>query len=182
MRNLKRWQHLNSKIIVNHPWCKIRQDKIKLPNEQVIDDFFVHIKPDIAYVLPVTDNQEIVFVRQYRYAIDDFFVELPAGSFDPEKEDPKTAALRELEEETGYVAPHLQKIATLYDRPSKDTNKTHLFLAEKVTKSGKQKFDITEDIEVLLIHKDAILEKIYSGEISVNGTVSALLIGLNLLK
>ncbi|MGD1873957.1 MAG: NUDIX hydrolase [Mastigocoleus sp.] len=181
MNHLKKWQHLNSKMIIDHPWCKVRRDKIKLPNEKIIDDFFVHIKPDIAYVLGLTNNQEIIFVKQYRYAIDNFFIELPAGSFDPKIEEPETAAFREFQEETGYIASGLKKIATLYDRPSKDTNKTHLFLAKEVIKSGKQKFDVTEDIEVLLIHKDAVLEKIYSGEISVNGTVAALMLGLKLI-
>lgn len=184
-QKLQKWQILTSKIVINEPICQIRQDEIQLPNGAIIDDYFVYLKPDIAIILPITKNQEIVFVRQYRHAIGDFFIELPAGKFDPMQEDAKTAAMRELREETGYVANHIINIGILYDKPSKDTNKihlflAHLFLAEDVVKVGQQEhLDITEEIEVLLIPKNAVLEKILEGEIAVAGTVAAIFLGLN---
>ena len=76
----------------------------------------------------------------------------------------------------------MKKIATFYDKPSKDTNQLYLFLAENVVKTGKRHLDITEEIEVILIPIDSILEKIIKGEISVAGTVAALFLGLNLVK
>lgn len=84
-----------------------------------------------------------------------------------------------MEEETGYIAQQLIKIATLYDNPSKDTNQIHLFLAEDVVKVGKQNLDITEEIEIILIPVDSVLEKITQGEISVAGSIAALFLGLN---
>jgi ADP-ribose pyrophosphatase len=179
---MHKWKLLQSLMVLNHPWCKVRRDEIELPNGKIIDDFFVHIKPDIAYVLPITANREILFVRQYRHAIDDFFIELPAGGFDPLQENPELAAMRELEEETGYVAKKIKKIATLYSSPSKDTNQIHLFLAENVVKVSEQNLDITEEIEVLLIPINEVLEKINRGEICVTGTVAALFLGLNFLR
>ena len=182
MKQMDKWKLLQSQMVLNHPWCKVRRDEIELPNGKIIDDFFVYIKPDIAYVLPITVNREIVFVRQYRHAIDDFFIELPAGGFDPSQENPELAAIRELSEETGYVAKEIRKIATLYSSPSKDTNQIHLFLAENVVKVSEQNLDITEEIEVLLIPIDEVLEKINRGEICVTGTVAALFMGLNFLQ
>ncbi|MCX7595039.1 MAG: NUDIX hydrolase [Fischerella sp.] len=181
MTNLQKWQLLHSKMVLDHNWCKVRQDKIELPNGKIVDDFFVHIKPDVALVLPLTSNKEVIFVRQYRHAVGEFFIELPAGSFDPALESAEAAAIRELEEETGYVAQEVKKIATLYDRPSKDTNKTHLFIAENVVKTSEQKFDLTEEIEVVLIPQKSVIDKIVHGEISVVGSVAALFLGLNLL-
>ena len=87
-----------------------------------------------------------------------------------------------MEEETGYVASEVRKIATLYDKPSKDTNHLHLYLAENIVKTGKRNLDVTEEIEVVLISVDEVLEKILNGEISVAGTVAALFMGLNLIK
>jgi 8-oxo-dGTP pyrophosphatase MutT (NUDIX family) len=182
MPSLKKWNLLQSEIALNHPWCKVRRDKIELPNGQVIDDYFVNIRPDVAIILPITSDGEIVFVKQYRHAISNFFIELPAGGFNPEQESGEFAAIRELEEETGYVASKINKIATFYDKPSKDTNQLHLYLAENVVKTGKIKLDITEEIEVILIPVDQVLQKIVKGEICVAGTVAALFLGLNLIK
>jgi 8-oxo-dGTP pyrophosphatase MutT (NUDIX family) len=181
MSKLQKWQILNSKMVVDHPWCQVRQDEIQLPNGKIIDDYFVNIRPDIVLVLPITASKEIIFVRQYRHGVENFFIELPAGRFDPKKETPEDAGMRELEEETGYVAQQFKKIATLYDNPSKDNNQIHLFLAENVTKVSEQNLDITEEIEVILIPADSVLEKITQGEISVAGTIAGLLLGLKLI-
>ncbi len=182
MKNLEKWQLLQSKLVINHNWCKVRQDEIKLPNGNIIDDYFVYIKPEVALILPITSSKEIVFVRQYRHAVGDFFLELPAGSFDPAQESPETAAKRELQEETGYSCDQITKIATFYEKPSKETNQIHLFLAENVVKVGNQKLDITEEIEIVLIPVESVLDKITQGEISVAGTVAALFLGLNFLS
>jgi ADP-ribose pyrophosphatase len=182
MAELQKWKLLQSEMVINHRWCKVRRDEIELPNGKIIDDYFVHIKPDFVFVLAITPNQEIIFVRQYRYAKDDFFIELPAGEFNPETENPEVAALRELEEETGYVPQNITKIATLYSGPSKDTNQLHVFLAENVVKVSEQNLDITEEIEVLLIPVDQVLDKIKNGEICVVSSIAALSLGLNFLK
>ncbi|MBW4560327.1 MAG: NUDIX hydrolase [Mojavia pulchra JT2-VF2] len=182
MKKLEKWKIRKSVMVLNHHWCQVRQDEIELPNGKLIDDYFVNIKPDVALILPITTNQEIIFVRQYRHAVGEFFIELPAGSFDPHQESAEVAAVRELVEETGYVAQQVKKIATLYDKPSKDTNQIHLFLAENVIKVEEQQLDITEEIEVLLIPVESVLDKIAQGEISVAGSVAALFLGLNFLK
>jgi len=181
MINLRKWKTLKSKMILDHYWCKVRQDEIELPNGQIIDDYFVTIKPEVAMVLPITSSKEIIFVQQYRHAVGEFFLELPAGNFDPTKENAEVAAIRELREETGYIPQEFRKIGTLYDKPSKDTNQIHLFLAENVSKVGEQQLDITEEIEVVLIPIESVLEKIIQREISVTGTVAALFLGLNFI-
>jgi ADP-ribose pyrophosphatase len=182
MTNLKKWKTLKSKMVLDHYWCKVRQDEIELPNGKIIDDYFVSIKPDVAMVLPITSNREIIFVRQYRHAVGEFFLELPAGSFDPIKESAELAAIRELTEETGYIPQELKQIGILYDKPSKDTNQIHLFLAENVSKVGEQQLDITEEIEIVLIPVESVLDNISQGKIAVAGTVAALFLGLNLLN
>ncbi|QLE56354.1 NUDIX hydrolase [Nostoc sp. TCL26-01] len=181
MSKLQKWQILKSNMVLNHQWCQVRQDEIQLPSGQIIDDYFVNIRPDIVLVLPITASREVVFVRQYRHGIEKILMELPAGRFDSNTESAADAGIRELREETGYVAENLTKIATLYDNPSKDTNQIHLFLAENVVKLGEQNLDITEEIEVILIPVESVLEKITQGEILVVGTIAALLLGLQFL-
>lgn len=181
MKKITKWKQLDSRLILNHQWCKVRQDQVELPNGVIIDDFFVNVRPDIALVLPITPQNEIVFVCQYRHGVGQVLLELPAGSFDPTQESPELAASRELTEETGYVAESLIKLATLYDNPVKDTNSVHLFLANPVQKLQAPQLDITEEIEIVLVPVHQVMESINQGKISVAGTVAALFLGLKQL-
>ncbi|OKH40445.1 NUDIX hydrolase [[Phormidium ambiguum] IAM M-71] len=179
---INKWKTLKSKLVLDNQWVKIRQDEVQLPTGEIIDDFFVVVRPEIALIFPITQNREIVFVKQYRHASGQILLELPAGSFNPEIEDAEVAARRELEEETGYVAKELVKLATLYDNPIKDTNQIHLFLAENVQPTGKQNLDITEEVEVVLIPIDRVVTSINNGEIRVSGTITTIFFGLNYLS
>ncbi|MGC9504867.1 NUDIX hydrolase [Baaleninema sp.] len=176
---MQKWNLLDSEFVINHRWCRVRRDRVKLPSGEVVDDFFVNVRPDIALVLPITPEGNVVFVRQYRHGVGEVLLELPAGAFDPEEEEAETAAKREFEEETGYRLDRLNKIATLYDNPVKDTNRIHLFLAEDVELSGTQRLDRTEEIEVVLVPISEISDKIRSGELCVAGTLAALFLVLS---
>lgn len=182
MGKINKWKILKSRMVIDNQWCNVRQDEIELPNGKVIDDYFVNIRPDIALVLPITVQKEIIFVRQYRHGIGEILLELPAGSFNPQEENSLEAAARELEEETGYVAERMTLLATLYDNPVKDTNRIHLFIAENASLSSQQKLDITEDIEVVLIPITEIIERISNQEICVSGTLAAIFLGLKFLS
>jgi ADP-ribose pyrophosphatase len=181
MTNLKKWKLVRSRLALDNPWCQVRQDEIELPDGTRIDDYFINIRPEIALVLPITPQQEIVFVRQYRHGVGEILLELPAGTFDTHKEDSLRAAQRELEEETGYITSQLIKLATLYDNPVKDTNRIHAYIALDVSPTNQQQLDITEDIEVVLIPVQEAQAKIASGEICVSGTIAAIHLGLNFL-
>ena len=182
MSSIQRWKTINSKLVFDNQWCQVRQDEVELANGQVIDDYFVNVRPDIVLVLAVTQHREIVFVRQYRHGVSEILLELPGGSCNPQIENSLTAARRELEEETGYVAEQMIHLATLYNNPVKDTNKIYLLLAENAHPSGRQQLDLTEDIEIVLIPVENVLEKISTGEICVCGTIAALFLGLNFLS
>ncbi|MFB8790268.1 MAG: NUDIX hydrolase [Potamolinea sp.] len=181
MSNIQKWKIIKSQMVFENQWCQVRQDEVELPNGQVIDDFFVNVRHDFVAVIAVTQQREIVFVRQYRHGVSKILLELPAGYPNTQTEDKMTAARRELEEETGYVATELIKLGTLYDNPVKDTNAMHLFIAPNAHCSASQNLDITEDIEVILVPIEEVLGKILSGEICVSGTIACLFLGLNFL-
>ena len=175
---IQKWITLSSRMVFDHRWYRLRQDKVALPNGQIVDDYFVSLRPDIATVLPVTADGQIVFVRQYRHGIGKILLELPAGTFDL-GEEPLAVAQRELAEETGYTADHWEAIATFYNDPVKQNNRIHLFKAQPVWPTGRpQQLDSTEDIEVVLHPIAAVPTLIASGEICVAGTITALLLGL----
>ncbi|NEP15522.1 MAG: NUDIX hydrolase [Leptolyngbya sp. SIO4C1] len=177
----KHWKILRSRLAFDHRWYKVRQDCVQLPDGQVVEDYFVSVRPDVALVLPVTPQQEIVFVRQYRHGAQQVLLELPAGTFDPAQEAADTAALRELQEETGYSAAGLIPLATLYDNPVKETNRIHLFLAKDAQPVGQQQLDLTEDIELVRVPLATVSRRIQAGELQVAGTLAAVYLGLSYL-
>ena len=180
--SLQKREILKSDFIVDNQWCRVRQDQVKLSDGTVIDDYFVNVRPEIALILPITVNKEIVFVRQYRHGVQEILLELPAGTFDPEKEDSLTAAKRELEEETGYIAQEFIFMRTIYDNPVKDDNKIHIFLGLNVEKKGKIELDVTEEIEVILVPAAQVIQKIMSGEICVAGTIATIFMALEFMN
>jgi ADP-ribose pyrophosphatase len=182
MKNLTKWKLLRSRFVINNKWCQVRQDEIELPSGQIIDDFFVNVRPNIAVVFATTEQQEVVFVRQYRHGAGEILLELPAGSFNPAEESGKSAAARELAEETGYVAEEILELATLYDNPVKDTNSISLYFAKNVKLASQIQLDITEDIEVVLVPLTEVLLKIANREICVSGSIAAIFLGLDFLN
>jgi 8-oxo-dGTP pyrophosphatase MutT (NUDIX family) len=182
MKEIKKWKTLNSQWVVHNQWCKVRRDEAELPNGKIVDDYFINVRPEIALVLPITKEREVVFVRQYRHGSGEILIELPAGAFDAEAEDSQLAARRELEEETGYICDRWIKLATIYDNPVKDTNKIHIFLGLDASPIGKRNLDLTEDIEVLLIPLQQVKSEIRAGKFCVAGTITAIFLGLDFLE
>lgn len=97
-----------------------------------------------AIILPINEKNEIIFVKQYREAIDAVALELPAGRIE-ENEDPKDAAKRELEEETGIHAKYIEHLITCYPSAGYTKEKIYVYLAKDFT-YGNQHLDETEDI------------------------------------
>lgn len=174
---VQKWKTLSSQMVFDHRWYRLRQDVVALPNGHIVDDFFVSLRPDIATVLPITAEGEVVFVRQYRHGIGEILLELPAGTFEV-GEEPLAVAQRELAEETGYVAKEWEAIATFYNSPVKQNNRIHLFKAQPARLTVAQQLDATEEIEVVLKPIAQIPSLIASGEICVAGTITALALGL----
>jgi len=125
-----------------------------------------------AVIVPVIEENLIVFVRQYRYPIGAHLLEIPAGTCD-EGEPPEDCARRELEEETGFKCEELEKILECYVAPGYSTEKLHFYLARKLTRT-KQNPDPDENLSVEVISLASALEKIRGGEICDAKTICAL--------
>jgi ADP-ribose pyrophosphatase len=182
MKKLQKWRILHSELVFNHPWYKVRRDCVALPNGEIVDDYFLSERLDVALVFAITPESEIIFVRQYRHGAGEILLELPAGTFDSKTESATSAASRELREETGYSCDRLIPVHILYDNPVKETNKIHLFLAQNASYQGAQVLDTTEEIEVVLIPISKVLQSIAEGNICVAGSVAAVVLGLQFLQ
>lgn len=116
---------------------------------------------------------EIVLVRQYRHPAGEALWELPAGRAEP-GEDPRSGALRELREETGYRAGRMRPLASLYSTPGFCDEIMHFFYAD-VLEPGEQALDEDERIEVACLAFDDAWRLVARGAIADCKTVLALL-------
>ena len=97
----RKWEVLEREYLFRRPWLTARKDVVKLPNGNIIPEFYVLEYPDWVNVIAITTDEKFVMIRQYRHGLGETRYELCAGVVDP-GEDPLTAAKRELYEETGY--------------------------------------------------------------------------------
>lgn len=142
------WTTLGSAYLYKKPWLTMRQDKVRLPNGRVIDDYYVWEFPLWINVIAVTGALEVVLIRQYRHGIGRVFYELPAGVHDKEGESLLESAQRELKEETGFGGGRWRPWMELSANPALQNNITTTYIAEGVERIGSQQLDATEEISV----------------------------------
>lgn len=123
---------------------------------------------------PGDPDPEIVLVRQFRYAAGGDIFEIPAGRPDGEDEPWEDVALRELEEETGYVAEELRRLTTIYTTPGFTDERIHLFAASGLSR-GAVSLDEDEFVEVVPVAASRVLQMIEDGRIIDAKSVAALL-------
>lgn len=173
-RPLAPWQVLARRTIVSRRWLEVHEDRILLPNGREIAEFHLIEAPDWASVLCLTQDDEVVLVRQYRHGIQGESLELPAGVIEP-GEEPLAAAQRELAEETGYLAERWQPILSVATEPSRHTVRAHFFCASMATPSVERALDESEDIDVVRVPRAELFELIEAGRIVHGVHVGAIL-------
>ncbi len=154
-KEIKKWTTLESRYIIQRPWLTARVDKVQLPDGRINPEHYVLEYPEWVNVIAVTTAGQMVLVRQYRHAIDEVLLELCAGVCEA-GETPEQAARRELLEETGFAGGSWREIMTIGQNPSICDNITHCFLAEGVERVADQSLDESEDIEVVIMSRDAV--------------------------
>lgn len=149
----------------------VKVEEVLLPNGvRAVKEVVEH--PGAVVILPFR-NEMLVMVEQYRPTVGEWLLELPAGTL-KDGEDPAQCALRELEEETGFRASHLEKLFEMYLAPGYSTEKMYVFMATALEES-ETKLEKDEVINVKEISFDEALEKIRKGVIRDAKTISALL-------
>ena len=126
-----------------------------------------------ACIAAFDSEDNIYFVRQFRYPFKEELLEIPAGKLE-EGEDPKSCALRELEEETGLIAKDAELLSVIYATPAYCSEKAYIYIANGV-KQGKQKLDPGEFLDVVKIPFKKALQMVLDDKIADSKTQIAVL-------
>ncbi len=137
-------------------------NRIELPNGH--EGEYGAIKhPGASLAVPITENNKVIVLRQYRFAVSRYLIEFPAGTLEI-GESPLTSVKREIQEETGYKAEKWDELGILVPAPGYADEEIFLFLARNLSKLEVQPAgDLDEDIEVLHLHPEELDNLIASG-------------------
>jgi ADP-ribose pyrophosphatase len=134
----------------------------------------VVVHPGAVAIVPLVDEQHVCLVRNYRVAVEETLLEIPAGTREP-GEPPQATALRELEEETGYRAGQLEPLGALWMSPGILCERMWLFVARQLI-PGQPRPDAGEHLAPLVVPYDQALRWVASGHIQDAKSVAALLL------
>lgn len=167
-------EKVSSEDVFDGNLLHVKKDTVRLPNGNIAyREWIKH--PGASAVVPVTPEGRLIFVRQYRYPIQQVTLEIPAGKLDAEGEDPLDCAKRELSEETGYQAEKYTFLTKLATTVGFSNEFIYIYAAEGLT-AGRQHPDEDEFINVCTLTMDEAMAKIRSGEICDAKSVTAVLL------
>ncbi len=168
-------ERIGRRLIHNGTIVDIYQDRMQLPDGSEENYDFIKHK-GAAAVIPVMDDGRIIMVRQYRNAIDEYTLEIPAGGRNSVDEPTQDCAYRELEEETGYYADKkdVTFLLTLYTTVAFCNEKIDIYLAKNLRKT-EQHLDDDEFIDVEVHTIEELTDMILEGKIVDAKTIAGLM-------
>lgn len=163
---------VESQTIFQGKIVKVLLDQAELPNGKLASREVV-LHPGGVAILPLDENGMVTLVQQYRYPFHQVLLELPAGKLD-QGEDHKVAAVRELEEETGYQAKTLTYMGCILASPGFCNEKLHMYLAQGLTQRENHP-DEDEFLNIVKLPFAKLVEQVMDGTIEDAKTVAATL-------
>ena len=164
---------IESELIYDGQVVHLYVDRVALPDGKTgVREYVRHI--GAVAVLPLTENEEVICVRQYRYAHGVVMTEIPAGKLDSRDEDHVEAALRELREETGASCEKLTYLGLFRSTPAILDEKIDLYLAEGLT-FGERDLDDDEFLNTVRVPLADLVEDVMQGRIADGKTQVAIL-------
>lgn len=168
------FKRLERTLVHNGKIIDYYQDTVQVPNGNIVKwDFIGH--KGAAAMLAVREDGRLLMVRQWRNALDRYTLEIPAGGKNTADEPTETAAVRELEEETGYIAGKVEFLLSIYTTVAFCNEKIDIYLARDLKRRESQHLDEDEFIDVEAATLEELVQMIYDGKIEDSKTVSAIM-------
>ena len=152
---MKPWRRTGSQRVERCGIFDLDRVDFQSPDGDPARPFYVIDCPDWINVIPLTASGEVLLVRQFRFGIEDFTLEIPGGMCDP-GETPAESARRELREETGFEAERLIEIGWVHPNPPVQNNRCYTFLARDVVQVGPADPDPSETLELVRVPLESI--------------------------
>lgn len=168
------WETLEEKSVFACRIFDLVSRRLRHPSRGSEDDFYILKTSNWVNVIPVTPDYEVVLVRQYRFGIEDLSWEIPGGIMDA-GEDPVEAGLRELREETGFVAQGSELLGNVAANPAIMDNRCHFVWAKSVRLETQTEWDEHEELEVGVFPLEEVYAMVHRGEIVHSLVVAALM-------
>ena len=170
---MKEFKRINRELSHKGSIVNFYTDTILLPDGRKAKwDHISHF--GAAAVVAVDKDDKILLVRQYRNSLDRETIEIPAGGLENSEESTMECAARELEEETGFRAGHLEYLISVKTAVAFTNENIDIFIGKDLEES-KQNLDPDEFISIERYELDTLIDKIYSGEIQDSKTVGGIL-------
>ena len=169
---------LSSEMKFDGKLIKVTYDVAEVNGKEAWREVVHH--PGASAVVAIDEENRIIMEKQFRYALNDYLLEIPAGKLDA-GEDPLVCAKRELEEETGIVASEWISLGTIATSPGFCNEVIHLYVAKGLSK-GEIHWDEDEYVEVERYTFDELLQRIKEKKIKDSKSLSALLLAMPYLK
>jgi ADP-ribose diphosphatase len=170
-----RWEKAGQTLHARCQVFDVLHARYRHPGRNRERDFVVIQAPDWVNVIALTPDRRLVLVRQFRFGIDDFSLEIPGGVMEP-GEDPLAAAQRELREETGHTGRSVRELGSVHPNPAIMNNVCHLVLVEGAERTAALHWDHDEEIEVLTVPVDEVFAWARAGRIRHALVLDALLL------
>jgi 8-oxo-dGTP pyrophosphatase MutT (NUDIX family) len=167
------WKVKASRDVYENNWIKVTEYDVINPSGGPGIYGKVHFKNRALGILALDEDDNIYLVGQFRFVLDQYSWEIPEGGGGMD-EDPLEAAKRELEEETGLVAKHWEKLMDFHLSNSVSDEFGHVYLATGL-QQGHSSPEETEDITVRKLHIDQAYKMVLNGEITDSMSVAAIL-------
>ena len=169
---------LSSEMKFDGKLIKVTYDVAEVNGKEAWREVVHH--PGASAVVAIDEENRIIMEKQFRYALNDYLLEIPAGKLDA-GEDPLVCAKRELEEETGIIASEWISLGTIATSPGFCNEVIHLYVAKGLSK-GEIHGDEDEYVEVERYTFDELLQRIKDEKIKDSKSLSALLLAMPYLK
>lgn len=167
------WRTRGSRVLFESPWFRLRQDDVVLPGGEEIT-YTVVDHGGYVVVVPLLPDGRVVMERVYRHTVGRTLLECPSGGLDGE--DPCTAGLRELEEETGWRAGRIEPVGAFYGSVGISNERFEVCLATRLREDGTVCREPTEEIEVELLPLADLRGRALRGEIEDGPSALAILL------